>query len=99
MEDGRYRSVSDIARAEKTDRTYAGEVLRLTLLAPAIVETIVAGRRPVEITLPGLMKPSAVAWVGQSAEACGKSEDSHPVSTANQNKTPTLVPTTKYRIQ
>ena len=73
-------------------------MLRLTLLAPEIVEAIVEGRQPAEMTLPVLMKPFAVEWVGQSAKACGKSEDSHPVSTANQNKTPTLVPTTKYRI-
>lgn len=41
LEDGRYASVSDIARAEKIDRTYGGDFLRLALLAPkneAVVE-------------------------------------------------------------
>ncbi len=99
LDAGTCASISDIARAEKLDRTYIGDVLRLTLLAPDIVEAIVEGRQPEGRTLPVLMKPFALDWVGQSAEACGKSEDSHPVSTANQNKTPTLVPTTKYRIQ
>ncbi len=65
LEDGRYASVSDIARAEKIDRTYAGDILRLTLLAPAIVEAIVEGRQPVEMTLPVLMKPFALDWAGQ----------------------------------
>ena len=65
LEDGRYGSVSDIARAEKIDRTYAGDILRLTLLAPTIVEAIVEGRQPAEMTLPLLMKPFAVEWVGQ----------------------------------
>jgi len=65
LEDGRYASVSDIARAEKIDRTYAGDILRLTLLAPEIVEAIVEGRQPAEITLPVLMKAFAVEWVGQ----------------------------------
>jgi hypothetical protein len=37
--------MSDIARAEKLDRTYVGDVLRLTLLAPDIVEAIVEGRQ------------------------------------------------------
>jgi len=80
---------------EKIKRLRADDNLRLTLLATAIVE----GRLSAEMTLPVLMKPFALDWVGQSAWACGKSEDSHPVSTANQNKTPTLVPTTQYGIQ
>jgi hypothetical protein len=62
LEDGRYASVSDIARAEKLDRTYVGDVLRLTLLAPVIVEAIVEGRQPEEMTLPVLMKPFPVVW-------------------------------------
>ena len=65
LEDGRYGSVSDIARAEKIDRTYAGDILRLTLLAPEIVEAIVEGRQPADMTLPVLMKPFAVEWEGQ----------------------------------
>jgi hypothetical protein len=63
--DGRYASVSEIARTEKLDRTYVGDVLRLTLLAPEIVEAIVEGRQPVEMMLPGLMKPFPVEWEGR----------------------------------
>jgi len=70
LEDGRYASVSDIARAEKIDRTYAGDILRLTLLSPEIVEAIVEGLQPAEMTLPVLMKPFAVAWVEQHVRDC-----------------------------
>ena len=62
QEYGRYASVSDIARAETIDRTYAGDILRLTLLAPAIVKAIMERRRPAEMTLPVWMKPLAVEW-------------------------------------
>lgn len=65
MEDGRYASVSDIARAEKLERTYVGDVLRLTLLAPDVVGAIVEGRQPAEMTLPALMKPFAIEWAEQ----------------------------------
>ena len=65
LDAGTYASISDIARAEKLDRTYIGDVLRLTLLAPEIVEAIVEGRQPAEMTLPVLMKPFAVEWVRQ----------------------------------
>ncbi len=56
LEEVRYASVSDIARAEKIDRTYAGDVRRLTLLTPAIVEAIAEGRQSAEMTRPVLMK-------------------------------------------
>jgi hypothetical protein len=58
LEDSRYASVSSIARAEKIDRTYVGNVLLLELLAPEIVEAIVDGRQAPEVTLPALMR----AW-------------------------------------
>jgi hypothetical protein len=65
LDDGHYASVSEIARAEKLDRTYVGDVLRLTLLAPVVVEAIVEGRQPAEMTLPALMKPFPVEWAQQ----------------------------------
>jgi hypothetical protein len=67
LEDGRYASITDIARAEKLDRTYVGDILRLTLLAPEIVEAIVAGRQSAKMTLPVLMKGFAVEWNEQNA--------------------------------
>jgi len=65
LDDGIYASVSEIARAEKLDRTYVGDVLRLTLLAPEIVEAIVAGRQGDEVTLPGLIKGVPMEWYRQ----------------------------------
>jgi hypothetical protein len=62
LDDGRHASVSEIAKAEKLDRTYVGDILRLTLLAPEIVEAIVEVRQPVEVALPGLMKAIAADW-------------------------------------
>ena len=62
LENGRYASVSDIARVEKIDRTYVGDILRLTLLAPDIVETILDGRQPDEMTLPVLIKGFPIEW-------------------------------------
>lgn len=65
LEDGRYASVSEIARAEKIDRGYAGGILRLTLLAPDIAEAIVEGKQPPEMTLPALLEAWPVEWDGQ----------------------------------
>ncbi len=40
----RHASISEIAAAERIDRGYLGRILQLTLLAPDIVEAILAAR-------------------------------------------------------
>src|SRR5512144_775918 len=43
LEDGRYRSAAEIAEAEGVTRSFVNRLLRLTLLAPDIVEAIMEG--------------------------------------------------------
>jgi len=56
LEEGRYVSVRELAKAEGVNRTYIGRLLNLTLLAPDLVEAILDGRQPQGMTLPGLME-------------------------------------------
>src|SRR5690348_5558537 len=56
LNSGRYASISEIAAAEKIDRGYIGSILRLTLLAPDIIEGILDGRQPVGLGLSALLK-------------------------------------------
>ena len=44
LDGGRYASISEIAVAETIDRGFVGSILRLTLLAPDIVEAILNGQ-------------------------------------------------------
>lgn len=67
LEGGRYRSISELAAAEKLDRGYVGRILALTLLAPGIVEAIIDGLKPDDVTLPVLMKGFPVTWEEQFA--------------------------------
>src|SRR3712207_8405305 len=62
LEEGRYASISEMAAAERIDRGYLGRILRLTLLAPDIVEGILDGRQPAEPELPTLMEPFPLEW-------------------------------------
>jgi hypothetical protein len=83
LETGRYGTIDELATAEKINSSYVSRVLRLTLLAPDIVEAILDGRQPEGMTLPGLMEPFPVEWerqrdifrrpnaVGSPAAACG----------------------------
>jgi hypothetical protein len=74
-----YGTIEEIAAAEKINSSYVGRVLRLTLLAPEIVEAILDGLQPVEMTLATLMRPFAVQWDDQrtAVEIGGGRQKSH----------------------
>jgi hypothetical protein len=65
LENGTHATIAEIAAAEKFNESYVGRVLRLTLLAPDIVEAILDGRQPADMTLAVLMRPFAVEWTEQ----------------------------------
>ena len=54
-----------MAAAERIERGYLGSLLRLTLLAPGIVEAVLDGRGPANITLPLLLEPFPTSWSEQ----------------------------------
>src|SRR5262245_18394130 len=62
LETGTRATIAEIAAAESINESYVGRILRLTLLAPDIVEAIVHGRQSTELTLAMLMKPFPVRW-------------------------------------
>jgi len=65
LEAGVYATVTDLAKAEKVNDSYVHRILRLNLLAPAIVETIVDGRQPRELHLRDLLRDLPVTWSEQ----------------------------------
>ena len=68
MEAGRFATINELATAEKINSSYVSRVLRLTLLAPDIVEAILAGKQPAHLTLRDLMGPFPVEWDGQRGQ-------------------------------
>jgi hypothetical protein len=66
LETGRYGTIDELAAAEGINGSYVCRVLRLTLLAPDIVEAILGGRQPEGMTLPGLMEPFPGDWGTQT---------------------------------
>jgi hypothetical protein len=65
LESGDYSTIEDLARVEKINPSYLSRVLRLTLLAPDIVEAILDGRQPAGLQLDDLLKPFPVEWERQ----------------------------------
>ena len=63
LEGGEYGSIEELARAERINPSYLARVLRLTLLAPEIVESILDGRHdPERVALERLMRPFPALW-------------------------------------
>jgi hypothetical protein len=65
IETGKYTSAAELSRAEGINESYLCRVLRLTLLAPDIVEAILDGRQPRTLELQSLLKPLPAGWTAQ----------------------------------
>lgn len=65
LDTGRHATLDELAAAEKLDRSYLGKLLRLTLLAPDIVEAVMDGREPLGIGLPALLRDLPAEWQQQ----------------------------------
>ncbi|MEO5327568.1 MAG: hypothetical protein H7829_04925 [Magnetococcus sp. THC-1_WYH] len=65
MESGEAGSVKELANKEKIDPSYMARTLRLTLLAPDIVEAILEGRQPEALSVERLRGPFPVEWEDQ----------------------------------
>jgi hypothetical protein len=68
LENGTHATIAEIAAAEKINESYVGRILRLTLLAPDIIEAILGGRQPAQMTLAVLMRQFSVLWSAQRSE-------------------------------
>ena len=72
LESGAYATIREIANAEKINESYVGRVLRLTLLAPEIVEIILNGRQSTGLQLDRLLRAFPVEWGKQQVEFSAK---------------------------
>jgi hypothetical protein len=62
---GETPSLSSIARAEGLSNAYAARIFAGALLAPDIVETILAGQQPITFTAYSLRIPPPLDWAEQ----------------------------------
>ncbi|MFD1693987.1 hypothetical protein [Roseibium aestuarii] len=67
LESGEFATVSELAEREGIAPSYITRVLRLTLLAPDIVEAILDGKQGPEVTLAQGLEPFPLAWQLQGA--------------------------------
>lgn len=69
LDEGKFESLSDLAREIGLDPSFAARLMRLTLLAPDIVEMILMGEEPSGLSLTILTKSALPAgWIEQRCE-------------------------------
>jgi hypothetical protein len=69
LEGGEFSTIREIALAEQINESYVGRVLRLTLLAPKIVNAILNGQQSLGLQLDKLMRRFPLDWQAQNALA------------------------------
>jgi hypothetical protein len=65
LDAGTYCTIKEIATKEKVDASYVGDVLRLTLLAPDMIEMILDGRQPPGLQFERLRNSFPLEWQTQ----------------------------------
>ncbi|WP_324754064.1 hypothetical protein [Roseovarius sp. Pro17] len=65
LEAGEFTTIAELAEREDIAPSYMTRVLRLTLLAPEIVEVILDGRQDAQLVLAGLLEPFPAMWARQ----------------------------------
>src|SRR5262245_46064934 len=66
LEGGQQMIIREIAANERISESYVGRVLRLTLLAPAVVEAILSGRQQAGLRLEALLRSFPILWREQT---------------------------------
>lgn len=66
LESGEFTTMAELAEREGIAPSYMTRVLRLTLLAPDVVEAILDGAQVPELALSRLLEPFSVDWQQQS---------------------------------
>jgi hypothetical protein len=67
IESGKAKSITDLAEQEGVTDAYVCRLLRLTCLAPAIVEAILDGRQPMGLRLAQMLGNGPLGWKKQRA--------------------------------
>jgi len=65
LDSGEFATIAELSEREGIAPSYMTRVLRLTLLAPDIVEAILDGKQGREVTLAQLLEPFPLAWQQQ----------------------------------
>ena len=64
--DGTHASIEDMAKSENLSPSFVSRILRLAYLSPTVVEAILDGKYPAQLTMKDLMEPFPMEWDAQA---------------------------------
>lgn len=67
LDSGEFTTITELAQLEGITPSYITRVMRLTLLAPDLVEAILDGTQGPEVTLAQVLEPFPLSWEAQQA--------------------------------
>ena len=65
LDEGKYQTPKELAEKEKVEVTHMYRVMRLTLLAPDIIEAVLNGKQPRTLTLQNVVRGFPISWQEQ----------------------------------
>lgn len=65
LESGEFTTIAELAEKEGIAFTYMARLMRLSLLSPELVDAVMDGQQPANITLVNLMNPFPADWKEQ----------------------------------
>jgi hypothetical protein len=68
LDNGIYGSIAEMADKERINRSYLSRTIRLSLLAPDIVDALLNGTQPATLQLADLERPFPIDWEQQRTE-------------------------------
>ena len=71
LKSGEFTTIAELAQRERIAPSYMTRVLRLTLLAPNVVEAILDGRQAPKVALARVLEPFAAEWALQAEQFSG----------------------------
>jgi len=64
--DGTHASIEDMAKSENISPSFVSRILRMAYLTPTVVEAILDGKYPAQLTMKDLMEPFPMEWDAQA---------------------------------
>jgi len=65
LDEGKYQTPKALPEKEKVEVTHMSRVMRLTLLAPDIIEAVLNGKQPRTLTLQNVVRGFPISWQEQ----------------------------------
>lgn len=90
LESGEFATIAELAEREGITFTYMARLMRLSLLAPHVVEAILNGKQAPELTLARVLEPFPLNWTVQMDKFSGQNSGAHP-SKCHRNRTTEFV--------